>query len=281
MAQFTNQAQLRFNDTVIESNVAVGEIREALTVSKTAVVDEYTREDTLTYVVSIRNTADTAVSGVTVTDNLGADTAPFPLSYVEGSLLVYENGELQTEAPVVVAGPPLVVSGLTVPAGGSLLLIYQAEVTPFASPEVGGTITNTATVTGQGVTTPVTAEETVTAQEAFDLTITKSIEPVPVTENGRLTYTLTIRNWGNRPVVATDDVIVTDTFDPILSDLVVTFNGQLWEEGVQYEYAQSTGAFSTNPGRITVPAATFTEDPVTGRWTVTPGEVTLVITGTV
>ena len=68
MAQFTNQAQLRFNDTVIDSNVAVGEIRGALTVSKIAVVDEYTPNDTLTYVVSVINTGATAVAGVTVTD---------------------------------------------------------------------------------------------------------------------------------------------------------------------------------------------------------------------
>lgn len=281
MAQFTNQAQLRFNDTVIDSNVAVGEIREALTVSKTAVVDEYTRDDTLTYVVSILNTGATAVTGVSVTDDLGADAAPFPLAFVEDSLLVYENGVLQTEDPTVVAGPPLVVSGLTVPAGGNLLLIYQAEVTRFAPLGTNGSITNTVSVTGTGVTGPVTAEETVTARVAFDLTITKAIDPVPVTENGRLTYTLTIRNWGNRPVVATDDVTVTDTFDPVLSDLTVTFNGEVWQEGVQYEYAQTTGAFSTNPGRITVPAATFTRDPVTGELIVTPGVSTLIITGTV
>ena len=284
MAIFSNQATLTYNGTTTNSNIAYGEILDVLTATKTAIEGIYEPDELVTYVVTLRNTGSAALTGLTLTDDLGGydfnGTTVYPLTYETGSAALFVNGAPQP-APAVTAGPPMTVTGISIPAGGDTVLVYQARANTFANPAAGGTITNTATVTGQGVTTPVTAEDTVTAQEAFDLTITKSIEPVPVTENGRLTYTLTIRNWGNRPVVATDDVIVTDTFDPILSDLVVTFNGQLWEEGVQYEYAQSTGAFSTNPGRITVPAATFTEDPVTGRWTVTPGEVTLVITGTV
>lgn len=45
MAQFTNQARLSYNDTVIDSNIAVGEIREVLTASKTAVNSTYRADD--------------------------------------------------------------------------------------------------------------------------------------------------------------------------------------------------------------------------------------------
>ena len=41
MARFTNQAQLRYGDEVTNSNVAVGEIREVLSATKTAVRDSY------------------------------------------------------------------------------------------------------------------------------------------------------------------------------------------------------------------------------------------------
>ena len=90
-----------------------------------------------------------------------------------------------------------------------------------------------------------------------------------------------IQNTGNEPVVATDDAAITDLFDPILTDLIVTFNGTAWTEGVQYTYNETTGLFATVPSQITVPAATYTQDPVTGAYTMNPGIATLVVTGTI
>ena len=113
------------------------------------------------------------------------------------------------------------------------------------------------------------------------LTITKSVEPVPVAENGRLTYTFVIENYGTRAAVATDNVTVTDQFDPILSDLAVSLDGVAWTTPAQYSYNQTTGLFTSQVGAITVPAATVTQDPVSGAYTVTPGMTTLVISGTV
>ena len=82
-------------------------------------------------------------------------------------------------------------------------------------------------------------------------------------------------------MVATDDASVTDQFDPILSDLVVVFNGATWSEGVEYTYDVTTGSFATVAGNILVPAATYTQNPATGAWSVIPGVSTLVVTGTV
>jgi len=90
-----------------------------------------------------------------------------------------------------------------------------------------------------------------------------------------------IQNTGNQAVVATDNAAITDTFDPILTALAVTFNGVTWTQGVQYNYDETTGLFTTVPGQITVPAATYTQDPVTGAYTLTPGVATLVVTGTI
>jgi uncharacterized repeat protein (TIGR01451 family) len=118
------------------------------------------------------------------------------------------------------------------------------------------------------------------ASEAF-LTITKSLSPTTVSEGDRLTYTFVIQNFGNTPVVATDDASITDTFDPILSELTVTFNGAVWTEGAEYTYDEATGVFTTVPTNILVPAATYTRNPATGAWTVVPGVSTLVVVGTV
>ena len=82
------------------------------------------------------------------------------------------------------------------------------------------------------------------------LGITKSISPVPVTENGSLTYTFLIQNEGNVPANEATAVIVTDTFNPILSNLTVTFNGSTWTEGEDYTYDKTTGTFATGSGKL-------------------------------
>lgn len=183
--------------------------------------------------------------------------------------------------PTISAGPPLVISGLSIPAGGNALIVYQARPNEFAPAGTNSLITNTATITGATISTPVIASNTINAQNIAELTISKSISPSTVTENGQLTYTFVISNTGNTPAVATDNVTVTDTFNPILSDITVTFNSAIWTEGTNYTYNEATGEFVTIPGQITVPAATYIQDPETGLITVTPGTATLTVTGTV
>ena len=284
MAIFSNQATLTYNGGSTNSNIAYGEILDVLTATKTAIEGTYTPGELVTYVVTLRNTGGTALTGVTVTDDLGGyvfeGNTVYPLTYEDGSATVFVNGVPQA-APAVTAGPPLVVSGLNIPAGGDLVLVYQARANQFADPAAGGTIINTVTVTGNGITTPITATETVTAASAPELTISKAISPTQVVDNDRVTYTFVIQNTGNEAVVATDNAVITDTFDPILTDLVVTYDGATWTEGVQYTYDAATGLFATLPGAITVPAATYTQDPVTGAYTLTPGIATLTVTGTI
>ena len=113
------------------------------------------------------------------------------------------------------------------------------------------------------------------------LTITKSVSPVPVTENGTLTYTFLIQNAGSAPADIGTDAVIVDTFNPLLSNLAVSFNGTAWAETTNYTYDETTGVFTTIAGQITVPAATYTQNPVTGVWTADPGVSTLVVKGTI
>lgn len=283
MAIFTNQATLSYNNTVITSNITTGELLEVLSVTKTALSDTYIGGDTAVYVVSLANSGPTALTGLTVADDLGGydfDGATVtPLDYVDGSLRYFVDGAVQP-TPTVTAGPPLTVTGLSVPAGGNALLVYEARLNQFAPAGVGDTIINTVTVSGGGLANPVSDTATITASAEPYLTISKALCPATVTENGRLTYTFVIQNAGNTDAVATDNATITDTFDPILTDLVVTYNGAVWTEGVDYTYDETTGAFATIPGRITVPAATFTQG-TDGAYTRTPGLATLTVTGTI
>lgn len=284
MAQFTNQAQLSYNNATVNSNVAVGEVLEVLSAAKTAVTETYTQGDTVTYAISAVNTGSTALSGIAVSDNLGAyqfgETTLYPLSYVEGSVRLYINGVLQA-TPTVTSGPPLVVSGITIPAGGNMVLVYETTVNEFAPLGEGDSLVNIATVSGGGISAPLVVTETVTPVAEAQLSITKSISPVPVVENGTVTYTFVIRNNGSVPADAAANVTLTDTFLPILSDITVQLNGGTLTPVTDYTYAVTDGDFATVPGVITVPAATYTQDPITGAWSVTPGVATFTVTGTI
>ena len=259
MAIFSNQATLNFKGTSTNSNIAYGEILDILTATKLSVEGTYTPGTLVTYVVTLRNTGNTVLSNLTITDDLGGYTfggaTVYPLSYEAGSAVLLIDGVPQA-APVVTAGPPLVVSGISIPAGSDAVLVYQARANEYANPAVGGTITNTVTITGNGLNGPVTATATVTATAEPVLTITKSITPAQVVDNDRVTYTFVIQNAGNQTVVATDDATISDVFDPILTALAVTFNGTTWTQGVNYDYSEATGQFTTLPGQLVVPAAT-------------------------
>ena len=283
MATFRNFATLSYNGGVLTSNTVTGELLETLSVTKVAVRNSYGAGEDLTYVISLINSGTQPLTNLTVTDDLGgydfAGGVVYPLAYAVGSVRYYVNGVLQP-APTADAGAPLVISGISVPAGGNAIIVYEADVTEYAPLAAASEIVNTVTVTGGGLTTPVVATETVTAREGASLAISKALDPAVVTENGQITYTFVIENYGNTAAIATDNAVLADNFDPILDPITVSYNGAVWTEGVNYTYDATTGAFATLPGQITVPAATY-EQNADGTFTVVPGVAVVVVSGTV
>jgi len=283
MALFSNQATLSYNGLRAASNIAVGEIVEVLTVTKTAVSGTYGQAGSAAFAISIVNSGAADFTGLTVSDDLGEYTfgelSLTPLTYRAGSVQYYLNGALQP-APTVTPGPPLTFAPINVPAGGNAIIIYEAAVNQYAPNEAGSSITNEVTVTGAGLAAPVTAEETITAEEAPVLSLAKTVSPTTVTENDTVTYTFIIQNSGNTAADAASGVVITDAFDPVLDITGVTFNGAAWAEGTQYTYDAASGHFTTANGAVTVPAASYTQEPDTGAWTMTPGVSTLTVSGT-
>lgn len=289
MPTFTNQALLSYNGRTTASNITRGEIIEVLSVTKTALNPDYNSGSVITYLVNIINTGNTAFTGLTVNDNLGAysfipegTTTPitlFPLEYVDGTVRYYING-VEQAAPVISTTDGLSFIGISVPANGNTTLIYQASVTEEAPLADTSVITNTVVVSGGSLATPIDATATIGINVGPQLSIVKGLFPRIVPENGQITYTFDIQNIGNADADASANVQITDTFDPILTDITVLYNGTPLA-ATDYTYDETTGVFSTNPGVITVPAATFTQDPVTGTWNIIPGESILEVTGTI
>lgn len=284
MALFTNQATLTYNDNVVNSNIVTGEIVQVLTVTKNALSDTYERDKTITYIINIVNSSDSDFTELTVTDDLGAyafnTSTLVPLTYVDNSVRYFINGDLQTN-PTVAAASPLTITGITVPANGNATVVYSAKVNEFAPLDGETQITNTVTVSGRGLSSPVTAEETVTLETGPILSITKAVCPLSVPENGTLTYTFVIRNNGFTEATAADNLVIRDTFNPILNITGVTLNGTALTPTTDYTYDVTTGEFATVAGAVTVPAATFVRDATTGAYTVTPGSAVITVTGTI
>ena len=286
MATFYNQASLSFGGTVTNSNITEGELETGLTATKTALSGGYGANDEITYLITIVNNGQ-AITDLSVSDDLGAytigtvpPTVVVPLDYVEGSVLLYNNGT-PTAAPTVTVGAPLVFSDISVGTGDTVTLIYRARTNEYAPLAAGSTIINTATLTATGILETVTASATITADSTASLTIAKAICPSVVSDNGELTYTFIIQNTGNTTAGVDDDIVITDTFNPILNPITVTINGTDVTDTTAYTYNTATGEFATVPGIITVPPATYTQDATTGVISITPGVTVITVTGTV
>lgn len=281
MAQFSNFASLSYSGGRIESNTVTGELVEVLTASKNALGETYGARDDVSYVVSLVNSGTVPLDGLVVTDDLGAYTLDtqtlYPLEYVGGSVRYYQNGVLQT-APTVTAAGELVISGISVPAEGNTIIIYKTRLTDYAPLGIEASITNTATISGN--VTPITASATINMNARAELGISKSVCPTSVTENGRLTYTFVIQNSGSIEATASDSIVLSDLFDPVLGDITAMLNGNALTSPTDYTYDETTGQFTSVAGSITVPAATYTQG-TDGRWTVTPGTSVLTISGKV
>ena len=62
MAIFSNQATLTYNGGTTNSNIAYGEILDVLAATKTAIEGSYVPGEVVTYVVTLRNTGNAALT---------------------------------------------------------------------------------------------------------------------------------------------------------------------------------------------------------------------------
>ena len=278
MAVFYNQASLSYSGGVLSSNRIAGQLTDAASLTKTAVTESYLPGDTVVYALSIVNESAAAITAA-LTDDLGGYTfdgeTVYPLAYKADSLVCFVGG-VQQELTVT-PGPPLAVQGISIPAGGSAVLVYETEVTAYAPLGEQAAIVNTATLTGGA--SPITATATVPMAGNPALSIVKTMAPQTVAVGESVTYTFLLQNAGPAAADAAMALSVTDTFDPPLANVAVSLNGAALTPTTDYTYDPASGAFATVAGLITVSAASYAQDE-TGAWSATPGAAVLTVTGT-
>lgn len=285
MAQIiTNQASLNYQYNgqtgSAVSNIATATLVEPLSVQKVSIEDVYRFGDELTYSVSFLNSSGSALTNVTVTDDLGSNTVGgvtvTPLTFSTPAIL-FIDGIFSGNITPTVTDNSVTFTIPTLASGSRAQILYKAVVNGAAPLETGAEITNTATVTANGITTPVTAQNTVTVDSYADVTITKTMTPSSIVDGESLTYTFVINNYGNAEAT---NIVLTDAFNPAPENIVVQVNG-VTVPATDYTYENGVLTLPAGPTsyELSLPAATISRDPVTGEVTVTPSSLTVTVVG--
>lgn len=281
----TNQATLTYNfgdqTATAESNIATAVLQGPINITKSSLDTTYTSGEDITYFVSLTNSSESALTNVTAVDNLGAyalspTLSVTPLTYT-GPARLFINGDLTTELTPTVTDNSVTFTIPSIPSGANAIIAYKATVNNNAPLLSGSTIENTVSATADGIVETATDSHVLTAEDYADVEIVKSMFPESVTSGDTLTYNFDIYNYGNTDAT---NVVLTDTFSPAPTQITVSINGDAVSE-TEYSYENGVltlpaqGATTT----VTVPAATFTQNPTTGEITRTPGEINITVTG--
>lgn len=284
MATIENFATVNYTSNGVTatkvSNLAEIELGSSVSLSKTAVTNAYKAGTPITYVISITNSSASAISNITVTDDLGTFTESTleltPLTFSAPAMLLINGADSTAQLSTDSTTQRSVV--FTIPslaAGATANIIYNAVPNEYAPLASQSSITNTATLTSDSACAEATAAAAVTVAEAADVEVIKSMSPNPVICGGTVTYTIRIYNYGNAPA---ENVVLTDAFTPAPTNVTVSRNGTALTADA---YTYTDGTLTVPVASDTVPAATVTRSAATGEVSVSPGVVEYVITGTV
>ncbi len=185
-----------------------------LSISKTNGVTRVTRSSAPTYTITVTNNGPNAVSGATVTD-----TAPSGLTFGTWTCTITATGSGSgSNACGAASGSGNLNTTVTLRNGAAAT--YTVNTTVGATPTVGSTLTNTASVTApSGIIDQTPGNNSASDGDivlaATDLSISKTDGVTSVDAGGTLSYTITLTNTGN----TVTNVTVTD---PVVTGLVKT-----------------------------------------------------------
>jgi len=178
--------------------------------------------ETLTYTITLTNTGSTDATNYPVTDPLDAN-----VTFVSA-----DNGG-------ALVGGNVTWTGLTIPAGGNLVLTVVVTVNtpiPVGVTEIGNVAYETGTTPPDCTTVPTPPNCTITPTQA-DVSVAKALTGESGTEPGvaepgeQLTYTITLTNTGGSDAL---NFAVTDTLDPNVTFVSASNGGALNAGNVEW-----------------------------------------------
>ena len=265
------------------SNLAEIELDSSLDFSKTTLGTTYTPDSSVTYIFSVTNSATAPITNIKITDDLGTFTQDSieltPLTFNAPALLLINGHDTSAQLVIDTSVPGSVT--FTIPSlasGATANIIYTATPNQYAPLVSGSVITNNAELTSDSDCADGSASATITILDSAVVEVVKNMCPNPVLCGDTVTYTIRIYNYGNIPA---ENVQLTDTFTPAPDNITVARNG-VPLVATSYDYTDGTLTVPAGDASAdTIPAATFTRDPITGEVTVIPSVVEYTVTGTI
>jgi len=173
-------------------------------VEKTANINVTPAGQTITYTITIRNTGNRDLIGLTVRDILPPElTNPTLVSYPAGAI-----GNFTIAGELLMALPLL-------PVGGEFVIVYTAFIPLSTAP---GVLINEVIVRSAYPVLEERDTEDVTVIATPAVLMEKSADESNPAPGSIVTYTLTITNTGNIPL---QGLVVRDTVDPRLTNVTV------------------------------------------------------------
>lgn len=296
-ASFQNIANVSYNygdgnTYTARSNAVTGEIVDSLSLQKMVVNPNYYLSESMTYVITVKNSSDTAYNNLIVTDNLGSYTynsrTVTPLDFIpDTSYISLNEADFTSINASQITDNSISFTIPTLAAGATAKILFTARANEKARLESGSTIINTSSLSQGGENADanaavenITASVAATVSDRPRLEIAKCMSPEAIVAGGPVTYTFTVSNYGNTEA---SNIQISDQFPaeaaPSSIDSV-TVNGASYTD---YTY---DGGVLSMPGTdssqtLSLPAASYTQDTTTGEVTATPSVMTIVVIGVV
>lgn len=164
--------------------------------------------DTLEYTITLKETGGVDATGVSITDDMPQDVAGLTLTSPTGISCSTTSSTCNTTGGANGTGQ-LDITGITVPANGSVTFVYNVTVDAAATP--GDIIVNTATITNPD------ADPSGSTTKEVKATITVT-QPAPPASGNKILYVYDDSTMSRAPQTTTSgSVSITTTHDWILT----------------------------------------------------------------
>lgn len=286
--QIYNTASLTFQygsqKGYVSSNVAVTTLQDLLTASKSSLGDSYSQNSEISFIISINNNNTDTIKNIKVQEDLGTyclgqeicDASFTPLSYVGPSLL-YIGGTFSSNIEPRISNGKLIFEIQSIPARSNALIFYKTITNNFSPLTSGSQITTTATISSENTSNILTASTSITVKDEADIRIIKNMNPNPILSGEKITYNFSLYNYGNTEAT---NVTLNDTFAPAPNAVNVYLNSQELSPS-DFSYANGTLTIPSynSDTSISIPAANFIQDTITGLISIEPGITSIMVTG--